>query len=277
LDIHSLLMVGLALEDKKYASINFLRSPRREQFDTESIELVTQFQPHLIRAFELSLKLSETRQMNDGFAQSLDCSPHGIFLVDADARVRHANRAGEAIVAEARGLSVKDGILRAPTSASTRALHQLIESAGGADAGCRGGGAVALTRPGFCRPLSIIVAPLRSEHLSFFRRPPSVIVCATDAESRPMVPEERLRALFGFTSAEAKIAVELLAGCDPTSIAERKQLSVNTVRVHIARIMAKSDTNRQADLVRLLERICGAWTDSDFVRQRGTPLRDRQH
>jgi DNA-binding CsgD family transcriptional regulator len=32
---------------------------------------------------------------------------------------------------------------------------------------------------------------------------------------------------------------------------------VNTVRVHLARIMAKTDTNKQTELVRLLERVSG--------------------
>jgi DNA-binding CsgD family transcriptional regulator len=105
------------------------------------------------------------------------------------------------------------------------------------------------------------VAPVNHEQLSPFDQTPSVILCATDPDMGVAAPEDRLRALFGFTAAEAKIAIELLAGCDPALIAERKSVSVNTVRVHVARIMAKTETNRQADLVRLLERVSGLYVN----------------
>jgi DNA-binding CsgD family transcriptional regulator/PAS domain-containing protein len=253
--IHSGLMIGLALENTSFATVNLLRSPRRDRFEHSEIDLAKRMQPHLIRAFELGRRLSEARQLSDSLAQSLDRSPHGIYLVDGDSRVRHVNRAGETLAAGERGLLFREGILRAASSDSTRALHELIAGAG--DTQPRGGGALSLNRPGFRRPLSVIVAPLRSDEPAFIRQPPSVMVCATDPETGIARPEDRLRALFHFTAAEARIAIELLAGCDPAAIAERKSLSVNTVRVHIAHIMAKTDTNRQAELVRLLERVSG--------------------
>jgi DNA-binding CsgD family transcriptional regulator len=255
--IHSGLMIGLALEDTRFATLNLLRSRRRGQFEAGDIDLAQRMQPHLIRAFELDLKLSEARQLRDSFTQSLDHSPHGIFLVERDARVRHANRRGEELAGRGRGLATKDGILCAATPDSTRALHHLIEAAGARDVEQRSGGAISLARPGSRRPLSVIVTPLRSEHLSLHRPAPSVLVCATDPEGGAAVPEERLRALFGLTRAEAKIAIELLANCNPASIAERRSLSVHTVRVHIANIMDKTETNRQAELVRLLEQVGG--------------------
>jgi DNA-binding CsgD family transcriptional regulator len=255
--IHSGMMIGLALMDTNFATINMLRSKCHGAFDRSEIELARRLQPHLIRAFELDRRLSEARQLSESLAQSLDRSPHGIYLVDGDARVRHVNCAGEALAAEERGLFLANGIIRAANSDSTRALHQLIANAGASNEHKRNGGAISLTRPRFRRPLSVIVAPLRAEQLSSFVQAASAIVCATDPEIGIAPPEERLRALFRFTPAEAKIAVELLAGCDLAAIAERKSLSVNTVRVHIGRIMSKTETNRQAELVRLLERVSG--------------------
>jgi len=255
--IHSGLMIGVALVDTRFATINMLRSSRHGAFERSEIELANRLQPHLIRAFELDRRLSEARQLSGSLAQSLDRSRHGIFLVDGDARLRHANRAGETLVAEGRGLSTRDGILRAAGSDGTRALHRLIADAGAADKDSRSGGALSIARPQFGRPLSVIVAPLRSGVFSPFRQAPSVIVCATDPESGIALPEDRLRALFGLTPSEAKIAIELLAGGDLTAVAERKSLSVNTVRVHVAHIMDKTETSRQAELVRLLERVNG--------------------
>ncbi|HLY04707.1 MAG TPA: helix-turn-helix transcriptional regulator [Rhizomicrobium sp.] len=260
-DIHSLLMMGLAVESTKFATVNFLRPRRSSQFETDAIDLATRLQPHFIRAFDLSVRLSELRQMNANLAESLDRSPHGVFLVGADARVRHLNRTAETLAAGRRGLAVRNGVLCAETADSTRALHRLIAAAGGADDKRRGGGAMPVERPDCRRPLSVIVAPLHPEQIAPFPPEPLALVCATDPDCGVAAPEDRVRALFGFTAAEAKIAVELLAGCDPARIAERKSISVNTVRVHVQRIMTKTDTNRQADLVRLLERVSGLYVN----------------
>jgi DNA-binding CsgD family transcriptional regulator len=254
-------MIGLALQDTTFATINLLRSPGTAQFERSEIDLARQLQPHLICAFDLDQKLWEARQLNDSLAQSLDRSPHGVYLVDAGARVRHVNRAGEKLAAEVRGLSMKDGVLRAAYADSTRALHRLIQAAAASDAEQRKGGAISVARPGFDRSLSVIIAPLRAQLLPQHRHAPSVIVFASDPQSGIAAPEDRLRALFGFTAGEAEIAIELLAGSDPATIAERRSLSVNTVRVHIAHILAKTDTNRQAELVRLLERVTGFYAD----------------
>ncbi|HEY3636886.1 MAG TPA: helix-turn-helix transcriptional regulator [Rhizomicrobium sp.] len=259
--IHSGLMIGLALDATRFATVNLMRSPRRDGFERPEVDLAKQIQPHLIRAFELDRRLSEARQLNDSLSQSLDRSPHAVYLVDAGAHVRHVNRAGETLTREGRGLSLRDGVLRAATSDSTNALHQLVQSASEQDAETRRGGAISLARPGFRRPLSVIVAPLRTEQLQQLRNAPTAIIFVTDPESGIVAPEDRLRALFGFTAAEARVAIELLTGADPATIARHRSLSVNTVRVQIARIMDKTDTNRQSELVRLLERVSGFCTD----------------
>lgn len=257
LGIHAGLMIGLALENTKFATINLFRPRSREQFACPDVETATKLQPHLIRAFELGLRLTELQQLNGSLAQSLDQSQHAIFFADRDSRSRYANRAAELLAGQHRGLSVKDGVLCAATADSTRRLHRLIAAAGTPEVAQRSGGAMTLARPGFRRPLSVIIAPLRAEQISHFRQSPSVIVCASDPETGIAVPRDRLRDLFGLTPGEAKIALELLTGNDPAAIAERLSLSVHTVRVHLARIMAKTDTSRQAELVQLLGRSSG--------------------
>jgi len=257
LGIHAGLMIGLALEKTRFATINLFRPRHREQFAPSDIETARNLQPHLIRAFELGLRLTQLQQLNDGLTQSLDRSQHAIFLADRDCRPRYANHAGELLARQNRGVCLRNGILCAAAADSTRKLHQLVAAAGTSGAEQRSGGAMTLARPGFRKPLSVIVAPLRSVLVSHFRQAPSAIICISDPETGIAVPRERLRDLFGLTPAETKVALELLAGNDPAAIAERLSLSVHTVRVHLARIMAKTDTSRQAELVQLLGRSSG--------------------
>ena len=64
--------------------------------------------------------------------------------------------------------------------------------------------------------------------------------------------------LFGLTQAESSLAADLLSGLDLREIAERRGRSVNTVRTHLASLMAKTDVNRQSELVRLLASLPGS-------------------
>jgi DNA-binding CsgD family transcriptional regulator len=106
-------------------------------------------------------------------------------------------------------------------------------------------------------PLSVMVAPIGSEGLAVFHGGPSVIVCVTDLEAGVNLPEQRLRDLFGLTTAEARIAQALVEGRSPREVAESLRLSFYTVRWHMVRIFDKTGTKRQAELVRLMMRVVG--------------------
>lgn len=63
-----------------------------------------------------------------------------------------------------------------------------------------------------------------------------------------------LRELFGLTAAEARFAVALAEGAAVEEIASRLGISMNTARTHLKAILAKTGTNRQAQLVAVLLR-----------------------
>ncbi len=84
---------------------------------------------------------------------------------------------------------------------------------------------------------------------------PSVLVEIRDLAAADPPADAWLADCLGLTPAEAKFAGLLLAGLDRGAIARRLGNSGNTVRVHFARLMAKTDTHRQAELVNLLGRV----------------------
>jgi DNA-binding CsgD family transcriptional regulator len=61
-----------------------------------------------------------------------------------------------------------------------------------------------------------------------------------------------LRHLYGLTQREADVASDLLQGHRVSDIARLRELSVNTVRTHLKRLLEKTRTTRQADLLRVL-------------------------
>lgn len=114
-------------------------------------------------------------------------------------------------------------------------------------------GAVSVARNGK-RPLRVLVQRLGGNLPDLFAH--SVGVCLiTDMgqETEPNV--QHLCLLFGLTAAEAAIAVMVSQGMPLREIAERKGISYETVRTHLRSIFSKTDTNRQAELTKLVARL----------------------
>ena len=253
LDVHSALFIRLAARGLDAAHINIARPKRRGQFTSADIELATHIHPHLIRAFNLGQKLEAASRAREEMGEFLEGSGYGILLLSADGSIRHVNRAGRALLAEKDGLTAVAGRLAGPTQQATNRLQGLISAAASSDTGRRGG-AMALATASRRLPLSVLVAPVRSERFVLTGGGRSVIVCVTDLEAGVSLPEQRLRDLFALSSAEAKVAMALFRGLSPREAAAELGTSFYTVRSQLVSIFAKTQTNRQAELVRLMMR-----------------------
>ena len=256
-DIHSTLMIRLATNGNDVSALNVNRPKTRSQFGAAEIELASRLHPHLIRAHGLTRKFAALRQLNEDLSAALDRSPHGIALVDADGRLRHVNCAGEALLAKADGLCLCCGRLSAVQPDAARRLSALIVSAASANRTGGRGGSMALPSRSRRLPLSLTVAPVRSERFNVFEAGPSVMVCITDLEAGIRLPEQKLRDLFALTPAETRVTLALFEGFNPQEAAENLGISFHTVRVHLARIFEKTGVHRQTELVRLMMRTVG--------------------
>jgi DNA-binding CsgD family transcriptional regulator/PAS domain-containing protein len=256
-DIHSTLMIRLSTDGYDVNAINVNRSRRSEQFGAAERETVEKIHPHLIRTFKLAQKFTGIRMLNADLIATLDRAHHGIVLLDPAGRIRHINRAAEALVAKADGLCVCGGRLSAVQSDAARRLAALIASAASSDRTGARGGSMALPSRARRLPLSVTVAPALSERVDIFDQGPSVFVCITDLEAGVSVPEQKLRELFGLTPAEARVMLALFEGYTPQEAAETLGISSHTVRVHLGRIFEKTGVHRQTELVRLTMRTVG--------------------
>jgi DNA-binding CsgD family transcriptional regulator len=78
------------------------------------------------------------------------------------------------------------------------------------------------------------------------------ILLLTDLETQPQLPESRLMLLFGLTPAEARLAARLGTGETLEAAASALQVSLGTARNQLKAVFAKTQTNRQAELIALL-------------------------
>ena len=73
-----------------------------------------------------------------------------------------------------------------------------------------------------------------------------------DPEHENLPAPGLLRQLYNFTNTEAEIALRLTRGDDLKQISDELSVSPWTVRTHLQHLFVKTDTHRQAELIRHL-------------------------
>ena len=137
-------------------------------------------------------------------------------------------------------------------SALTTKLQGMIAAAAGTPTAPARSNSLSLPRPSGLAPLSLIITPVRREmelYTAELPNPAAVMLCISDPQAGAARRLGDIAALFKLDPAEAAVAADLLAGLEIRDIAERRGRSINTVRTQLVRLMDKTDTRRQAELV----------------------------
>ena len=80
----------------------------------------------------------------------------------------------------------------------------------------------------------------------------AVAIIVADPEAKPRFDSAAVQSTFGWTAAETRVALLLLAGLRPREIADENDVSHETVRTQIKSLFAKSGIRSQTELVRVL-------------------------
>jgi DNA-binding CsgD family transcriptional regulator len=230
-------------------SITIARSWNTTAFGDKERSLTRTMIPHLQRAARVARHIQNANLLTMAAQSTLDALPHSAFLLAGDGRPIYANRGSGRLLREADGLIAGHEGLTAASSSATRALEALIGAAA-RDPGK--GGTLRLSRPSEKPPLAVVVIPIRRiNDFFFFADQPAAILCVSDPTDRETIDPAVLTALFGLTRAEGTLASALLAGHELPAIAASSGRSIHTLRNLLARIMAKTETSRQSELVGL--------------------------
>lgn len=218
---------------------------RPDPFGTpERVSLVRALVPHMQHAIKVQARLADADRRHRGLVTALDVVSDGIAIVGRDGRVLHLNPAADSIVAARDGLCVRSGYLKASVAHVDHLLDKAVQQAVSdvPTAGC-----VAVPRCFGQRPYVVRVVPTGTAEST-----PTALVVIADPEQEPVADSDALRRLYGLTKTEAEVALRVLDGTGVAPIAEELSISVSTVRTHLKHVFHKTDTHRQAELVRLL-------------------------
>jgi DNA-binding CsgD family transcriptional regulator len=255
-DFHYMVGCVLMRSEEMFSSLGIHRSKCAGEYSEPELRLYETILPHLQRAVEINMRLSNSEAQAKATSEALDRVPVGIILVDTHGRPVRVNRIAQAVLDERDGLSMSDGALSAARAEITAALRALLHCAAQTGTGRASdpGGVLALPRPSLKRPLSVLVTPLRVSPDAWGLRGAAAAVFVTDPESRVETAETALKQIYGLTTAEAHLAAVLLQGKSLKDAGHELRIGKETARTHLRQVLGKTDTRRQSDLILTLLR-----------------------
>ncbi|MGI6855482.1 helix-turn-helix transcriptional regulator [Mesorhizobium sp. 1B3] len=241
-----------------------------DDYDSQSIEVLQVLVPHLVTALRVRHQLGDAELQTRSAYAMLDRLDAGIVLTDASARPRFVNARAGAIAAEGDGFCLGSRGIAAALPTETRALRRAIAAAATIttkltqsdttdtivqSATSAMQTTLPLSRPSLRPPLTAFVMPLSEAMLEGTTGALSQVAVFLIEPDRP--PEIDTRALgetYRLAPREIQVATLLAQGRTLAEIACQLGIGLGTVREHLKRVLAKTETRRQANLVRLLLR-----------------------
>jgi DNA-binding CsgD family transcriptional regulator/PAS domain-containing protein len=230
--------------------------PRARDFAASELRMLGRLVPHMANALRVNWYVGASQTHQRQAEEALNQLNTGLFLLENDGRIVFANRTAQGLLRKGDGITARAGKLVATRQRDHAMFSEFIARAAGQATDINRVQAIRIERDAGRRPLQAWAAPLPRHPGNFLRQssPSDLMLVVIDPELSAAPPIEALRALYGLTDAEARLTCALLEGARLEDYAERVGISMNTARTHLKSVFAKTDTDRQAELMRLLSR-----------------------
>lgn len=230
--------------------IGLQRERGRAPFDADHEALLARLLPHFDRAFRLMEHSQTVARVGEIAAAGIAATPLAVIALDRIGRVMHCNRRGEKLLKEEYVLRFRAGVL---TCADGKQASRFIAAV---EATMKTGRPANLllqhTRnPGERYSVTLTSLPKRGA-FSLAGEPEGVLCLAAPLDRRRIATARQLMQLFGLSSAEARLTRALAVGESLEDYARENGLRLPTVKTQLRAIFAKTGTDRQAALLRLV-------------------------
>ncbi|MBD9373906.1 hypothetical protein IB238_14860 [Rhizobium sp. ARZ01] len=212
----------------------------RGPISTSVIAYLNGLRPHIARASALATRVRQEQESNT--LSHLEALGIPALLVSYDGRVQRINSLFEAIsheilIGAQDRLALRDarahGLLKEALRRSNRDM--VVQSV------------PVLARDGTV-PVVLHVVPLRRQARDLFARTEFIVTVASLSTAKGDL-SELLSTLYDLTASETRVAKNLCLGESIRSISERYDVSVETVRTQVKRVLSKTGMSRQSELI----------------------------
>jgi DNA-binding CsgD family transcriptional regulator len=210
--------------------------------------------PHVKTALQTRRILQGATVQSEFAELALEGVAAAVLLVSGDGNVLHMNKLASALVHKGDGLRLKGLSLTAWNTDDSARLSVLIARCASAQRNGLSpapGGALEISRQETQHPLHVAVLPLPESSRSHIVVP-SALVFISDPSISPKPRGDLLRAMYGLTPTESRLADLLLQGYEVRQTAEQMRNTLETTRFHLKQVFAKTGTRRQSELIRLM-------------------------
>ncbi|MEL7367299.1 MAG: helix-turn-helix transcriptional regulator [Myxococcota bacterium] len=236
-------------DDERVLALSVARTDA--DFDTTAKTALNRMLLQLSRSMKRHLGNSRSEEIYDGFRQTLERLPIGAMVVTADLNVLLYTASAKTVLVRNDGLSfrVAPGATRKEqlTIHDARAEQELqtnIRLMLQQDDTYEQ--MISVPRRAN-RPYGLLIARLGASR-------PNVLflVLISDPDAKLPLQPDALRRLYRLTPAESRLCAALANGNTLKTYAEAEGVALETVRSQLKQAMVKTDTHKQAQLVRLL-------------------------
>jgi len=210
--------------------------------------------PHLLRAVLIGQILHQQTRIASPIEHTLDELRAAMFLLDGTGSITHTNQSGKDILERKDFLRNEQGRLVAVDLQLNRILREAAAASILGDGATRSESIalpfIAHDGERFVGHLLPLTAGRRRK--TGIAYDATAVLFVTRASLDSMAASDLIKKIFKLTPAEARV---LLAVVELGSVAETSRnldIAESTVKTHLGRIFTKTDTKRQADLVKLV-------------------------
>ena len=187
--------------------------------------------PHLKRALAMFFRTQKLADERDALKTCLDELSDAVFIDDASAQVLNRNRAGLHYLNGDYGIVEDTGRLHLTVDGDDIAFRRNLKQATTGSRGLRG--------KELDSGCTLWVHGVGSTQALIF---------ITKGRTPRAIAPQLLRDALGITPAQARVASFFMSGLTLETIADRLDLSLHTVRLHLKQVQAKTGAHRQASL-----------------------------
>jgi DNA-binding CsgD family transcriptional regulator len=236
------------------AFFSVIRNDSQGMVDDEMRRHMALIVPHVRRAVLVGKVIDLGQAETATLADMTDGMGAGIFLLDASARIVHANVAGHAVLRAGDFLRAISGRLVATDASIDQTLREAFASAGnGDDALGVKGIAVPMTGANDERYVGHVLPLTAGKRRSAGARYHAVAALFVHRAALEMPsPPEVIAKMYRLTPTELRVLLAIVEVGGVPEVAETLGMGATTVKTHLGRLFDKTNTGRQADLVKLV-------------------------
>lgn len=236
------------------ARLRISRSKNEQPFCEQDKAFLHQLAPHLQQAVEIHARLSEIKSERNIYASAVDRLAVGTIILDEQGQILKSNDLASQLLKHKDGISQHKHKLVFDQHDLNTEFNSLLAQVLGSSTNSKPGMAQALrvTRPSGKADLGLIIRPVPTSEWPEGQSSPTAVVFISDPEQQSDTSQRIITRLFGFTPAEATIAMQLAKGLSLAEASTQLNISQHTARAQLKAIFSKTGVTRQAELVRLV-------------------------